>query len=92
MRQYEKRDFQHNGIAYEVRIVTDGQTIWVRAFQGGRAANGYTYSVALETQIVALTDKYPSDLVVNLIEIAEDDVKSGRWEQYVAAVKAEKRE
>ena len=91
MQNYEKRDFQHNGIAYEVRIVTDGQAIWVRAFQGGRPANGYSYRVELETQIVALSDKHPSDLVVNLIDIAMDDVKNGRWEQYVAAVKAEKR-
>jgi hypothetical protein len=29
MQQYEKHEFQNNGIAYEVRIVTDGQTIWV---------------------------------------------------------------
>jgi hypothetical protein len=60
----------------------------VRAFEGGRPANGYTYSVALETQIVALSDKYPRDLAASLIETAEDDVKSGKWEQYVAAVKA----
>ena len=86
--QYETQEFQHNGVAYEVRSATDGTTIWVRAFEGGRPANGYTYSVALETQIVALSDKYPRDLAASLIETAEDDVKSGKCEQYVAAVKA----
>jgi hypothetical protein len=87
MQLYDKHQFEHNGRSYEVRIVTDGQTFWVRAFLNGRPANGYTYSVDAQTQIEALSRKYSEDLIASLIVTAEDDVKTGRWERYAAAVK-----
>lgn len=49
--QYEKREFQHDEATYEVRIVTDGQTIWVRAFRDGRPAN---LELSMSTQENAL--------------------------------------
>jgi hypothetical protein len=88
MSGYEKRELKHNGVEYEIRITTDGQTTWVRAFRGDRPANGYQYSVTLEAQTLAVGTMYEGALVDSLAETAEDDVKNGRWEQYLAAVKA----
>ena len=85
---YETHPFEHNGKQYEVRPASDGKTIYIRAFLDGKPANGYTYSVELLTVINAHTDALSIDPVRVLIDAAVNDVKNGRWEQYVAAAKA----
>jgi len=89
MSTYQIRSFQHAGNTYEVRIAPDGHTFRVRAFLNDKPANGYTYSVEVLTQIDAAMSGSIVDPLEELIKAAEHDVKSGVWEKYVAAVKAE---
>lgn len=88
MSTYQTRSFQHAGNTYETRIASDGHTIRVRVFINNRPANGYTYSVETLTQVDAAMQGGSNDPIEELIKAAEHDVKTGVWEQYVAAVKA----
>ena len=88
MDPYQVRNFQHNGRDHEIRIASDGHTIHVRAFIDGKPANGYSYAVEMQTQIDAAVigaDINPLEL---LAQTAEDDVRNGKWEQYLRAVAA----
>jgi hypothetical protein len=81
-----KIPFQHGGSDYEVRCISDGHTIRVRAFHDGKPANGYEYSVTL----VATDDLeklHGVDVTGLLIEDAKRDVTEGTWERYLKAVK-----
>lgn len=83
---YQKRNFQHNGIEYEIRIASDGLAIYVRAFLNGRPANGYKYSVEVLTHIDAQMSNALIDPVEELVKTATSDVKNGIWEKYLTAV------
>ena len=84
-----KTPFDHKGKEYEVRALSDGTVIHVRAHtQDGTPANGWEYSVTEEIQSDARTVSSSIDPVDVLIRHAMDDVKSGLWEQYLSAVKA----
>ena len=88
MSLYQVRSFQHTGNTYEIRIASDGHTTRVRVFINDKPANGYTYSVETLTQVDAAMSGSSTDPLEELIKLAEQDVKSGFWDQYVAAVKA----
>jgi len=79
--------FQHNGQEYVVRIVFDGATYHIRALKDGRPANGYGYTVTQETAF-DLYNVHGYDALQDQVQGAIDDVKTGRWEKYVAAVNA----
>jgi hypothetical protein len=85
---YEKRNFQHDGKEYEIRVESDGNTIHVRAFFNGKPANGYTYSVEVLTQVDAKITDSLIDPSEELIKTATSDVKNRIWEKYLAAVSA----
>lgn len=85
---HQNRAFQHNGQQYEIRVTSDGNTINVRAFCNGKPANGYTYSVEVLTQIDAKMSGAVIDPAEELVKTAISDVKSGIWDQYVAAISA----
>lgn len=83
--------FEHSGKDYEVRVASNGLTTFVRAFQkDGQPANGYSYSVDLETQQDAAAIGSAFDPVEELVKTAQEDVVSGLWEKYLAAVRASK--
>lgn len=83
---YDSYPFEHNGKKYEIRSVSDGHKVRLRAFLDGKPANGYTYAVEILTQVDAKMSGSIADPIAELIETAINDVKSGIWEQYVAAV------
>jgi len=86
-----KEVFKANGKDYEIRIISDGATIRLRAFdKTGKPANGYTYQIDVTTnndlKMIA-----GQDGVKEMIKFAKDDVAKKRWEKFLEAVKALKK-
>jgi len=69
--------FEHKGEEYEIRVVSDGATVYVRAFKDSKPANGYKYSVDVPTMI-AIEDVVKTDIVEDLIEVARRDITRNR--------------
>jgi hypothetical protein len=82
--------FDHGKTRYEVRVVWDGATVYVRAFHGGRPANGYSYRADLSTTIPDLKQATGLDGIKKMIDAAKDDVTSGRWEKLQRLLKKQK--
>jgi hypothetical protein len=71
---------------YEIRVVSDGATIYVRAFLDGKPANGYDYRVNIMTKF-DLKRAMGVDAVMDLVESAKEDIKLKRWEHLLKAMK-----
>lgn len=69
----QTQPFTHNNEEYEVRIISDGYSVFVRAFKGNRPANGLRYEVTLET-IEDASNVVGFDLVRDLISTAQNDI------------------
>jgi len=67
--------FSANDKDYEVRVVFDGSTFRLRAFLGGRPANGFEYSLTMETAM-DVRDLAGIDAVTELIRVAQEHVRS----------------
>ena len=65
--------FQHNGKDYEIRIISDGQSVFVKVFTEGKPANGIRYEATLETVHDAATVA-DLDVVKELIKTAQSDI------------------
>jgi hypothetical protein len=65
--------FQHKGKDYEIRIISDGQSVFVKVFTEGKPANGIRYEATLETvhDAATVTDL---DVVKELIKTAQADI------------------
>jgi len=65
--------FQHKGKSYEVRIISDGHSVFVRAFTDGTPANGLRYEATVQAiqDLATVTDL---DVVKELIRIAQVDI------------------
>ena len=66
-------EFTHNGKTYEIRMVCDGESVYVKTFCENRPANPFRYSATIEaihdmSQVIGL------DVVKHLIETAKRDV------------------
>ena len=65
--------FQHNGKDYEIRIISDGQSVFVKVFTEGKPANGIRYEATLETVHDAATVA-DLDVVKELAKTAQSDI------------------
>lgn len=81
--------YEFEGQQYEIRVVSDGATIFVRAFLDGKPANGYQYSVSIMTRF-DLKRAMGIDAVMDLVESAKEDIRLKRYERLVDAIKEEK--
>lgn len=85
--------FRHKDVDYEVRCISDGYTIHIRAFRGKVPANGYAYSLT-HPMAFDIANVRGVDAIEDLIEEAKNDVIEENWERYLKAVeeyeKAEK--
>ena len=68
--------FTHNGVSYEVRVIYDGESVYVKAFQGNRPANRFRYSATIEL-VQDMAAVLGTDAVKHLIEIAKQDLITG---------------
>jgi len=79
--------FTHNSQNYEIRVISDGSTIYVRAFKDGQAVNGYSYQVSLPVAF-DLNRIHGLDAVQDLIKNAKHDVVNDTWEKLLIALKS----
>jgi hypothetical protein len=68
--------FIHNGKPFEIRIIFDGECVYVKAFQDNRPANRFRYSATIEV-IHDMAAILGTDAVKHLIEIAKQDIVNG---------------
>jgi hypothetical protein len=68
--------FNHNDKTYEIRVICDGDTVYVKAFLNNKPANRYRYSATLKnaTDIKKILG---IDAVNYLIEKAKQDIIDG---------------
>ena len=79
MELFKKIPLEHEGRAYEIRVLYDDRDINVVAFQDNRPLNGYRYKVLLPKDCAARTilEQHPVD---ELVEACRRDVEQDRWE------------
>lgn len=68
--------FSHNGVEYEVRVICDGESVYVKVFDSDRASNRFRYSATVEG-IHDMARVAGSDAVKHLIATAKQDVIDG---------------
>jgi len=78
--------YDFEGRQYEIRVVSDGATIYVRAFLDDKPANGYEYRLNIMTKF-ELKRAMGVDAVMDLVESAKEDIKLKRWERLLKAMK-----
>jgi len=81
-----KVPFEFEGKNYEVRVVSDGATIYIRTFLENKPVNGYQYQVHIET-INDLERLIGLDAISELIEVAKQDVRDKKWEKLMEVLK-----
>lgn len=62
-----------NDKEHEVRVICDGESVYVKVFQNGRPSNRYRYSATMEV-IEDMATVAGTDAVKHLIEIAKQDI------------------
>lgn len=65
--------FKHNDKEFEVRVITDGLSAFVRVFRDGKPANALRYEATLDTVHDAATVS-GLDIVKSLIGTAKSDI------------------
>ena len=68
--------FTNEGVEHEVRVICDGESVYVKVFHNNRPSNRFRYSVTVEVNQDMAT-VVGTDAVKHLIEIAKQDVISG---------------
>lgn len=72
-RAMHTQTFSHNNEEYEVRVISDGISVFVRVFKANQPANGLRYEATLETVQDAATVA-GLDVVKGLIDTAISDI------------------
>lgn len=85
MTEIERLPFSFEGKAYEIRVVSDGNTVRISAYHGDRPANGYTYEIEI-INAIDFKQQIGLDAIQKFIHLAQDDVMQKRWEKYLEAV------
>ena len=69
-------NFNHNDKTYEIRVICDGDTVYVKAFLDNQPANRYRYSATLK-KIENLKNILMIDAVNYLTDKAKQDIIDG---------------
>lgn len=86
MQTFQTVLFEHKGKKYEIRVTTDGATLYCRAFRDGKPANGYSYRVDIMTSH-DLTMLRGMDALSEITAHAKEDVVQERWEKLLKLVR-----
>lgn len=78
--------FTFEGKDYEIRVVSDGMTTYVRAFRDGAPANGYGYQVSFPVAF-DLKKQLGVSAVDHLVDTAKRDITDKTWERVLEAIK-----
>lgn len=84
----KKKEFVFEDKNYEVRFwLQDDETYTVKVFLNNEPANGYNYNVTIEDVNDTKKGNFPQDLLKDLIDLAENDIKEKKWEKYIKNMK-----
>ncbi len=85
----KKKEFVFEDKNYEVRswLQDDNETYTVKVFLNNEPANGYNYDVLIENVNDSKRGKFPQDLLKDLVDLAENDIKEKKWEKYIENMK-----
>lgn len=72
--------FEFEDEQYEVRLATDGTTVYVRAFKNGEPADGFGYQVSLP-MVMDIQAIMGLSAIDELIAEAQRNVRSKTWEE-----------
>ena len=80
--------FNADGKDYEVRLETTGDGLTIRVFHKGEPADGYSYSITLDT---AYDYKFitSQDAVKDLISLAKNNIIEHKYENLITAIRGE---
>ena len=78
--------FEFEGKNYEIRIESDGVTLFIRAFYKEKPANGFSYQVDHLTNF-SLKKLIEYDAIEDLVTSAKEDILKKRWESLLKARK-----
>jgi hypothetical protein len=78
--------FTFEGKDYEIRVVTDGMTTYVRTFRDGVPANGYSYQVSFPVAF-DMQKQLGLSALDELVETAKRDITEKNWERLLKAIK-----
>lgn len=67
------QNFTHKNEVYEVRVISDGISVFVRVFKANRPANGLRYEATLDT-VQDAASVAGLDIVKGLIDTAISDI------------------
>lgn len=70
--------FTYDGKEYQIRIISDGATIHIRAFLDDKPANGFAYQIDI-MDVFGLNKLLEFDGIKDLIESAKEDIRLKRW-------------
>ena len=90
MQTFQTIPFEHKGKKYEIRVMTDGATLYCRAFRDGKPANGYSYRVDIMTSH-DLKMLRGMDALSEITAHAKEDVVQERWEKLLALMRSQKK-
>lgn len=81
----KKKEFMFEGKHYEIRswLLDDFCTYKVKVFLNNEPVNGYHYTVGIEDINDTKSLKFPQDLLKELMELAENDIKEKKWKKYL---------
>lgn len=77
--------FEFEGKEYQIRVISDGATIYIRGFCDGRPANGYEYRINVTTAF-DLKKLIRFQAITHLVELAKDDIRNKRWDRLLEAI------
>jgi hypothetical protein len=72
----ETISFSHNGKDYEIRVICDGETVYVKSFYDNNPVNRFRYSATIE-KIHVFSEIIGMNAVKHLIDIAKNDIIAG---------------
>lgn len=79
--------FKHNNRSYEVCVISDGSTIYVKAFKDGEPANGYSYQASIPIAF-DMERLLGMSAVDDLMQTAKRDVVEGTYERLLQAIQS----
>jgi len=85
MRLMKTVPFEFEGIRYEIRILSDGNTINVAAFRDNHPVNGFRRRIIL--QKTADPERLlETDVLKNIVETSKHDITERLWEKCETAL------
>jgi len=86
MELMKKISFKYEDKSYEIRILSDKNTMNVVAFNNNHPANGFRYHIQIPQKMdpVSLIN---TDVLQEMVELAKEDIIKDRWKRMIISSK-----